>query len=95
MRLEEEKLRLQKADNLASKFTASLEISKIIKTPLGFRREKNLLDKKNMVRMITPYDDTSINYTRSFKLVWIKILNFSWGEYLNEEDYKTILSTIL
>jgi hypothetical protein len=76
LHLEEEKLWLQKADNLASKFTASLEMLKI-------RRETNLLDKKNMVRMITPYDDTSINSTRTFKLVWTEILNFGWGEYLN------------
>ena len=48
-----------------------------------------------MVRMITPYDDTSLNSTRSFKLVWTKILNFGRGEYLNEDDYKTILSIIL
>jgi hypothetical protein len=68
---------------------------KIVHPPLGFRRETNLLDKKNMVRMITPYNDTSINSTRSFKLVWTKILNFSRGEYLNEDDYKTILSIIL
>ncbi len=54
MRLEEEKLRLQKADNLASKFTAALEMPKIVQPPLGFRRETNLLDKKNMVQMITP-----------------------------------------
>jgi len=95
MRLEEEKLRLQKADNLASKFTAALEMPKIVPPPLGFRRETNLLDKKNMVRMITPYDDTSLNSTRSFKLVWTEILNFGRGEYLNEDDYKTILSIIL
>ena len=76
LHLEEEKLWLQKADNLASKFTASLEMLKI-------RRETNLLDKKNMVRMITPYDNTSINSTRTFKLVWTEILNFGWGEYLN------------
>jgi hypothetical protein len=95
MRLEEEKLRLQKADNLASKFTAALEMPKIVQPPFGFRRETNLLDKKNMVRMITPYDDTSLNSTRSFKLVWTEILNFGRGEYLNEDDYKTILSIIL
>jgi hypothetical protein len=68
---------------------------KIVQPPLGFRRETNLLDKKNMVRIITPCDDTSINSTRSFKLVWTEILNFGPGEYLNEEDYKTILSIIL
>jgi hypothetical protein len=45
--------------------------------------------------MITPYDDTSLNSTRSFKLVWTEILNFGRGEYLNEDDYKTILSIIL
>jgi hypothetical protein len=95
MHLEEEKLRLQKADNLASKFTAALEMPKIVQPPVGFRRETNLLDKKNMVRMITPYDDTSLNSTRSFKLVWTEILNFGRGEYLNEDDYKTILSIIL
>jgi hypothetical protein len=95
MRLEEEKQRLQKADNLASKFTAALEMPKIVQPPVGFRRETNLLDKKNMVRMITPYDDTSLNSTRSFKLVWTKILNFGRGEYLNKDDYKTILSIIL
>jgi hypothetical protein len=76
MRLEEEKLQLQKADNLASKFTAALEMPKIVQPPLGFRRETNLLDKKNMLRMITPYDDMSLNSTRSFKLVWTEILNF-------------------
>jgi hypothetical protein len=95
MRLEEEKLRIQKADNLASKFTAALEMPKIVQPPLGFRRETNLLDKKNMVQMITPYDDTSFNFTRSFKLVWTEFLNFGRGEYLSEDDYKTILSTIL
>ncbi len=47
--LEEEKLQLQKADNLASKFTAALEMPKIMQPPPGFRRETNLLDKKNMV----------------------------------------------
>jgi hypothetical protein len=95
MRLEEEKLRLQKADNLASKFTVALEMPKMVQPPFGFRRETNLLDKKNMVRMITPYNDTSLNSTRSFKLVWTEILNFGRGEYLNEDDYKTILSIIL
>jgi hypothetical protein len=95
MRLEEEKLPLQKADNLASKFTAALEMPKIVQPPLGFRRETNLLEKKNMVHMITPYDYTSINSTRPFKLVWTEILIFGRGEYLNEEDYKTILSIIL
>ncbi len=95
MRLEEEKLRLQKADNLASKFTAALEMPKIVQLPIGFRRETNLLDKKNMVRMITPYDDTALNSTRSFKLVWTEILNFGRGKYLGEDDYKTILSIIL
>ncbi len=45
--------------------------------------------------MKTLYDDTPINSTRSFKLVWTEILNFGRGEYLNEEDYKTILSIIL
>jgi hypothetical protein len=68
---------------------------KIVQSPLGFRRETNLLDKKSMVRMITPYDDTSFNSTQSFKLAWTEILNFGWGEYLNEDDYKTILSIIL
>jgi hypothetical protein len=95
MRLEEEKLQLQKADNLASKLTSALEMPKIMQPPLGFRRETNLLDKKNMVRMITPYDDMSLNSTRSFKLVWTEILNFGRGEYLSEDDYKTILSIIL
>ncbi len=45
--------------------------------------------------MITPYDDTSLNSTRSFKLVWTEILNFGRGKYLSEDDYKTILSIIL
>ncbi len=45
--------------------------------------------------MITPYNDTAINSTRSFKLVWTEILIFGRGEYLNEKDYKTILSIIL
>jgi len=94
-KLEEEKLRLLKADNLASKFTAALEMPTIVQPPEGFRRESNLLDKKNMVRMITPYDDTSLNSTRTFKLVWTEILNFGRGEYLNEDEYKTILSMIL
>jgi len=80
LRLEEEKLQLQKADNLASEFTAALEIPKIVQPPLGFRREINLLDKKNMVQMIAPYDNTFINSIRSFKLVWTKILNFGEGE---------------
>jgi hypothetical protein len=74
LRLEEEKLRLQRADNLASKFTAALEMPKIVQLPPGFRREANLLDKKNMVSMITPYNDTPINSTRSLKLVWTEIL---------------------
>jgi hypothetical protein len=95
LHLEEEKLQLQKADNLTSKFTAAFEMPKIVQPPQGFRRETNLLDKKNMVRMITPYDDMPINSTRKFKLVWTEILNFGRGEYLNEEDYKIILSIIL
>ena len=37
LRLEEEKLQLQKADNLASKFTAALEIPKIVQPPLDFK----------------------------------------------------------
>ncbi len=48
-----------------------------------------------MARMITPYDGTSLNSTRSFKLAWTEILNFRRGEYLSEADLKTILSIIL
>ncbi len=77
MHLEEERLRLQKKDNLKSKFTAALEMPKIVPPLQSFRQGNNLLDKKNMVRMIiTPYDDTTINSTRTFKLVWTESLNF-------------------
>jgi hypothetical protein len=47
LRLEEEKLRLQKADNLASKFTAALEMLNIMQPPVSFRRETNLLRKQD------------------------------------------------
>ena len=92
---EEEKLKLQKADLLASKYLAALEMPDIKEPPPFYRREVGLLDKKNIVRMITAYDDTNTNSTRSFKLVWSEILNFGRGEYLTEEEYKRILSVIL
>ena len=94
-KLEEDKLCLQKADFLASKFTAALEMPIFTIPPLNYKREQSLLDKKNIVRMITAYDDTDTKSTRTFKLVWSEILNFGRGEYLNEEEYKTILSVIL
>ena len=94
-KLEENKLCLQRADLLASKFTAALEMPSFVQPPASYQREQSLLDKKNIVRMITAFDDTNTNTTRSFKLVWSEILNFGRGEYLNEEEYKRILSVVL
>ena len=94
-KLAEEKLRLERADILASKFKAALEMPDFIRPPDSYRREQNLMDKKNIVRMVQSYDDTDAKSTRTFKLVWSEILNFGRGEYLNEEEYKRILSVVL
>ena len=45
--------------------------------------------------MVQSYDNTDSKCTRTFKLVWSKILNFGRVEYFNEEEYKRILSFLL
>lgn len=94
-KLEAERLKLAKADLLASKYVTTLEMPDFKPVPPFYKREVGLLDKKNIVRMVTAYDDTNTNTTRSFKLVWSEILNFGRGEYFKEDEYKHILSVIL
>ena len=85
---------VEKAATMASCFSANLEMPKYRRPPPGQEKALDSLEPKNVLRAIQPCDE--VHYpNRLFRHVWTKVIQYGQKYYLEENDYKDVLGTIL
>ena len=92
--LARKRAQIQKAQTVASSYSANLEMPTYQRPPPGHTPAHDVLDPSKVIKTISVFDDET-NPTKLFRHVWTKILQYGKRHYLNEQEHKDVLGAVL
>ena len=94
VQLARKRAQIQKAQTVASSYSASLEMPTYQRPPPGHIPPHDVLDPSKVIKTISVFDDET-NPTKLFRHVWTKILQYGKRHFLNEQEHKDVLGAVL
>jgi len=86
---------MTQASQIAHKYQTKYNMPDYPTPPAGFRKTRDALDPKNVMRLISPIFNPAVSTTQPLRHVWDKVLYYCRRHFLDEEEHIEVLGYAL